>query len=310
MIKQFNFYDVYGYLLPGILLMFVFWLPSGILTRSWPEQDISKALFLAVLAYIAGQVLQSIATLVVPSSTKSGRFPHDVVLDASDKTFSSAFKGKLAQQIMNVFELPVGSNADAANNTETSRNRQVAFFQARSYLIANKAAQYVEQFEGLYGMMRGLSCALLFGAAYLLGWCISFERQYTCLNSSMLIGLVVCLAVSVFSSGLVVIGWKIKQSALALALALLLASTTCGFWIAEGQSLDDWTRNLSHPQGTLWIVFFLLLIAASRCYSAYKAFADRFAQSVWRDFSAHIAFKSTPSNPKKGGEQDDEEDDE
>ena len=61
MIKQFNFYDIYGYLLPGMLLVSLFWLPVGILTRSWPNQDVSNALFLAVGAYILGHVLQTIA---------------------------------------------------------------------------------------------------------------------------------------------------------------------------------------------------------------------------------------------------------
>ena len=91
MIKQFNFYDIYGYLLPGMLLFALLWLPTGILTQSWPDQDLSKALFLAVLTYITGHILQTIASSVVPSTVldrvKQRRFPSELLLDKSNAKF-------------------------------------------------------------------------------------------------------------------------------------------------------------------------------------------------------------------------------
>jgi len=35
MIERFNFFDVYGYLLPGGLLMVLTWLPFGLISGRW-----------------------------------------------------------------------------------------------------------------------------------------------------------------------------------------------------------------------------------------------------------------------------------
>ena len=185
MTKQFNFYDFYGYLLPGMLLLGLFWLPVGVLTQTWPDQDLSKALFLAALAYIVGHLLQTVAISVVPStavdSAKRQRMPSDLLLDTNNSKFSEDVKERLSKQVKELFGLDLGVTQDWDGKNDISKNRQTAFFQARSYLIAKKAAQYAEQYQGLYAMMRGLGVSFLAGAMYLAGWGLSFHRNSFCL---------------------------------------------------------------------------------------------------------------------------------
>ena len=153
---KFNFYDIYGFALPGFLLLAVLWLPFGLIENRWPDAEFSSALVGVILAYIVGHVLQTVARLVIPSSFEAGgRISSSVYLDQDNKAFSGEFKKRLADQINKVFQLDVA--IDAASGA-ADRVRGDAFFLCRSALIKSKTVIYPEQFEGLYALMRGL-CA-------------------------------------------------------------------------------------------------------------------------------------------------------
>jgi hypothetical protein len=64
---KFNFYDIYGFALPGFLLVAILWLPFGLIQKSWPDPELSSALIGVVLVYIAGHLLQTVARQVLPS---------------------------------------------------------------------------------------------------------------------------------------------------------------------------------------------------------------------------------------------------
>jgi hypothetical protein len=170
LIAKFNFYDVYGYFLPGLLLLSLIWLPFGIIYGRWPSGELFSALLAIPLAYIAGQILQTFAARVFPSTSSDGRFPSDVVLDETDATFSSQFKTSLASRIKEAFDLDVGGS----ESKENSRLRRDALFLCRSALIKAKTALYCEQFQGMYSLMRGLTLAFLLGAFHIAGWCLVF----------------------------------------------------------------------------------------------------------------------------------------
>ncbi|HLH36137.1 MAG TPA: hypothetical protein VKX41_15810 [Alloacidobacterium sp.] len=153
MIKQFNFYDVYGYLLPGIALVGLMWVPIGLISKSWPDQDISKALFLVLLAYFLGHILQTIATNAVPSKVMRDqedrpRFPSERLLDASVTTLSSDFKTRLAEQVQEKFKLDLHIQEDGDGTGNVFSDRNTAFFQARGYLIAKKTAHLRRTIRG------------------------------------------------------------------------------------------------------------------------------------------------------------------
>jgi hypothetical protein len=303
-IKQFNFYDIYGYLLPGLLLLGLLWLPVGVITSSWPDQDLSKALFLGALAYIVGHLIQTVASPLVPSKLTDSnhhlRAPSDLVLDRSNSFFSSSFKIRLAVQVATLFGLDLAIAEDADGSGQVSGARQVAFFQARSYLIAKKAANYVEQFEGLYAMMRGLGCSFCVGAAYIAGWALAFHRSCRFVSIALAILTASALALTLLSV------WWHKPAidvrwTRYLWLSLFLGA---GYWASFVPSADLWRKAPAHSEWMIWASVFICLIAAAKCLSSYKTFASNFATAVWRDFSACLAYQDLLDAEKATADDD------
>ncbi len=172
MIQRFNFYDLYGYFLPGLLLLTLIWLPFGLIAGYWPAKEISSALVTFALAYIAGHLMQTFAVNALPSKSRDAmgkpRFRSDIFLDKGDHTFSQDFKERLARQIKTRFGIDV--KVMASPSEPPSRERQDAFFLCRSALIKVKSVSYGEQFQGMYALMRGLTLAFWAGSVYHAGW--------------------------------------------------------------------------------------------------------------------------------------------
>ena len=144
MIEKFNFFDVYVYLLPGMALLGLIWLPFGIVAGKWPPADWSSALLLLAAAYIVGHVLYYPAKVALPTKS-SGRYgkrefqsppagsppygqraqratsdrvsgenkpdrrtelkqPSDYVLDADELSFTPEFKTELQKVIHDRFK--------------------------------------------------------------------------------------------------------------------------------------------------------------------------------------------------------------
>ncbi len=182
MIQNLNFYDIYGYLLPGLTFLSLMWLPFGLLDRQLPSEKLSSALLAIAIAYITGHVLQMIAQSTLPSDTKDPtgkrRFPSDLILDADDKTFSSEFKKSLWRRIGRSFGIDVQVHLRSTDITteslkDLSKRRGDAFLLCRSALVRGKSVFYGEQLEGMYALMRGLTTALLAGAIYHVGWTVA-----------------------------------------------------------------------------------------------------------------------------------------
>lgn len=321
MIKQFNFYDIYGYLLPGTVLLGLLWIPIGIASNSWPEQDLSKALFLAALSYIAGHLIQAVAQNAVPSNvmwdadSKKWKFPSERLLDTSEITLSEDFKSRLSDQVKKEFGIDLLVSANSAGSI--SRNRRTAFFQARSSLLARKTAQYVEQFQGLYAMMRGLACAFLVGAAYLGGWwvgtspfawlwCVLFFVAITA--GILAIASSVVMLLNSLNRALSGAKWK-HGSARTLASSLLVGFFSVGFWAAVRRPDAFWKNAPSYTNALLGLSAGAALLAALVCFSSYRFFAVEFARSVWQDFSVSLALRDTKSSGAKDPSNDDAEED-
>lgn len=44
MVEKFNFYDIYGYLIPGLVLIGLLWVPIGLLWHVWPKAEVTSAI--------------------------------------------------------------------------------------------------------------------------------------------------------------------------------------------------------------------------------------------------------------------------
>ena len=168
MIDKFNFYDIYGYFVPGAAFVAILWIPVGLVRHSWPSSTWSGAIIAAVLAYIVGHLVQSLATNALPSWGNKGRFPSEMYLDNSDKELPEICKTIIQRLMKEQFglELQVDKDGDA----EIDKERHNAFLLARQILIQGKAVSYAEQFQGMYALTRGLMSVLALGCAYWLGF--------------------------------------------------------------------------------------------------------------------------------------------
>ena len=165
MIERFNFYDVYGYLLPGAILLTLGALPFALSTWDLPSLEWTSAITFIVAGYVVGHFLQALARDAVPSTVRKdgkARFPSDIVLDEGDPTFPKEFKETLKRYVSDDF----GLDASAVNQ------RQAVFNVCRQALQASDSPSYAEQFQGLYAFMRGIFAASLVMLANYLGWLV------------------------------------------------------------------------------------------------------------------------------------------
>ena len=277
---KFNFYDIYGCLIPGFLLLAVLWFPFGLIEGKWPDAAFSSALVGVILAYVAGHVLQTVATNAIPSSFLGGRFPSSVFLDADNRTFSNEFKTRLALQIKRAFDLNVYGDA---SNEDVRRD---AFFLSRSALIKSKTGTYAEQFEGLYALMRGLSAAFGISVVYYLGWACSGLLQFGQTFDSVLgswwswqwSGLIALVGILIALAALANIH-RFKYAKSVITWSLLLAVFAAGYHLGLSR------MGTSEYRGQLIAAAVLSFFISERCYAGYKSFAQEFAKAVYRDFS-------------------------
>jgi hypothetical protein len=290
MIERLNFYDVYGYLLPGSFLLFLFWLPVGIVTHTWPPGELTSALIAVVVAYIAGHLVQGLIREVLPSDLRGARrYPSSVLLDESNDVleprdrFPEEVRKRLKARIRTQFGLDVSDPDDGAGGKTSDAwkasdgRRQQAFFMCRRALLTSGAPSYAEQFQGLYAFMRGLAAVCVLTASYYIGWIFSGVLPIAGSTMASLLG-VVWLAAMIAADNEKVI-----------ALILLLAALWAGVALGAQHPASSTVRQ------SLVIGSFLLFFIGRRAIGAYRRFAMSFAQTVYRDY---LVIDHTVSSPR------------
>jgi len=281
LIDKFNFYDIYGYFLPGLALLGVLWLPFGLVKRSWPAHDWGSAIIVLAFAYLLGHFLQTFgATGLKSKVTRDNRFPSDAALDAG--SMPETMRTKIAEIIQRKFGMDLRVDQPASKEIDAMRNH--AFFLARSVPNREKTGSYAEQYQGMYALTRGLVVALAWGAAYWIGWATSIYRTRPAI---VLVAFGIVMTVSLLTSLAVWLsqdsttkaeGWFMERSSLfaLMPLALLTVGYALGlrYGVTPGHCV---ALLLAAASGS---------VACLRFYSAYKSFAESFATAVWRDFLA------------------------
>ena len=308
MLDRFSSYDFYGNILPGTLLIGIFWLPFALATGHLPSSDISSSLLLLVVALVAGSLLQSFGQGVLPStvrdSQKRVRQRSSVILDTNNPVFSTEFKKRLGEQVKSAFGIQI-----IGDDNWAIANRNPAFFQARTYLLQNKISGYVDELEGLYGMMRGFACSFFVGCAYVVGWGLSFHWSVKGGGEAVWVALVASIAAALLATGFTIyfeafvppnraqnflLEGKKKAGNLSVSVFLLFFVAGLGYF------LGTWKPAPAKIEFFLWAALPLALIAGIRCKHAYAAYAESFAEGVWRDFSAF--YKPDPPTPPDGAD--------
>lgn len=304
MIEKFNFYDIYGYFLPGAVVLLLFWLPVGIVQHKWPSGDWTSALLGAVLAYVTGVLLQTFADRVFPSRVERvtgddprDRYPSQKLLDPYDRDYGgmqlsdTVKKGlpNLVQEKFGIDPADLGVNQPADKAKDRARND--AFLLARHYLVTAKEASYVEQYEGMYALTRGIAAAFAVAAVYYSGWAVSFMHPDFALSSAYFI-LTFGLATAILATLFLV--YKRKRNfnlELLGGAGALFASLGLGFGLGGRFPAD------SEQAALLVLLALAALLASLRAYRFYKEFTELFAITVWRDFFVSAKKPPEPAKP-------------
>ncbi len=295
MIEKFNFYDVYGYFVPGAAFLAVLWIPFGLVKHNWPSSTWTEAIIAAVLAYIVGHLLQSLATNAIPSG--DDRYPSEIYLDSTDKELPENSKKQIQDLIKKQFNLEL--HVEKKGDDTIDEIRHNAFLLARQVLIQGKAASYAEQSQGMYALTRGLVSVFALSFAYWLGWAAAallkngdaVNFTIVALAASLLILVNLSFTLLRHSSG------PPKERRISkrriervYAGVLLIAFCTTGYVLGLHFAVTA-------RQGAL-LVFLCAwaFILCLRAYGAYKSFAGQFAATVWRDYLAYNVAGSASEN--------------
>jgi hypothetical protein len=289
MIEKFNFYDIYGYFLPGVAFLAILWTPFGLVKEKWPSSDWSSALVAAAIAYFLGHLLQNIVTNAIPSQRTKGRnrFPSDYFLDPTDPELPQEAKNKIATFIDSKFGLDLeidkeGNQPDKTGHTTIDKVRNNAFLLARQVLIQGKAVSYAEQFQGMYSVTRGLFAVFALACAYWLGWSGAVIRNsWTVRIAIIVLALAVLALVNISIASGKISDRDVKRKVeLAYASGLLIVFLALGY-LAGAHSQVTWLHA-----AVLAFLAACALLACLRFGGAYDFFAARFASTVWRDYLA------------------------
>lgn len=298
MIERFNFYDVYGYFLPGLVFLALLWLPIGITREFWPGKEITSAIAVLAFAYILGHILQTVAQSALPSKGKDSkgrlRYPSDYFLDVDDRTFTTEFKHQLESVVQSLFHISLNVSRPIPEEEikRISMARQDAFRLARNALLSSDTKSYGEQFQGLYALMRGLVIAFWIGSAYSLGWalCSALVRRVQCVAIFGAVAFTIAIVLGF------VLAFRSSDSKTRTTvdritfLCLLVAFSAFGVKLGSYAVVSG-----------VHLVAFAVIAAAcvwcgARCFSAYKHFAGEFARTTWNDFLSHRVSSGQPTS--------------
>ena len=306
MIEKFNFYDVYGYFLPGLTFIGILWLPFGLVGQVWPPSGWNSVIVIGASAYILGHLLQRFVTTDLPSKIRKDqgsnlRYPSEIALDA-DSELPRELRLKIGTTAKEQFGLELCVDQDPSDEIDKRRNS--AFLLARQVLIREKAVSYAEQFQGMYALMRGLSVAFGVASMYWLGWAGSILRNRGFIVSDVLILTIALLLLINLAVQLVYAPAKSPQRPRWWTFVKRRSSwifLIAFFAIGYAAGLN-YTVSVSHG-ALLSLLAGLALLASLRTYDGYKYFAGRFASTVWRDFLAYnVKIADGSAAPKKAHE--------
>ena len=283
--QRFNFLDLFGYLIPGAVLLVLLWMPYGLTTGVWPTSELLSGVLALGVAYVLGHVLQGLAHFAFPSKDSTGRYPSDWLLDDQDKrAFPAAVRQVLSLLVAKRFGICVRGNGLA---DEGVRYRRASIFHlCRGALIQKGVAGYVEQYQGMYFLTRGLAAAFALSATYLAGLALA--------NSAVApppFWIIIVAAIAAFAVPPLLVRFGLGPVAKFLdkwwlwgAGSLLLVGGALNVRFIPKEPIE-----LGMMLGSLLAAFF-----AYRCRQSSVEFQSYFARAVYQDFIALET--STPRN--------------
>ncbi len=158
--KNFDFYEFNGLLLPGILALFgVSLLSTGFLSVvGGSSLTVGDLGLFVVLAYIVGHLVQAMSTVLEPFLwNRGGGMPTARIQKEKPRWLTPEQYAQLDSHLKKKLNLsPNGNLQDVASNEWFGITRQVY-----AAVAAQGRAARVDTFNGTYGLLRGLLTVLL-----------------------------------------------------------------------------------------------------------------------------------------------------
>jgi hypothetical protein len=311
LIEKFNFYDIYGYLLPGAVVLLLFWLPIGIKQHKLPTGDWTSALLGAALAYVAGVLLQTFVGKLLPpvvgtagkGDDKHLRYPSERLLDPfqPQSSWPPQLSDCVREQVAGAIDQKLGIKcAELALNSIPDKKadfmRNEAFFLARHYLILRKGTGYTEQFEGMYALTSALAAAFALATAYYCGWALNiFRSGWIPFAAALTVTVGLLVAVNATALLLLTKKWfSILQWT--TATGVLMAALGMGYGLGHHYEITHWLS------AALALAAIAALLASLRCYGFYREFIEYFAITIWRGFLLATKQKDSPGGAQENNQ--------
>ena len=338
MLERFNFYDVYGYLIPGLTTIGAFALPLLLLGGVSFPAELSAALVVAVVGYVVGLLVHEVARELIPSKflhtadgTRSfavARYPSDYVLDESAGG-PPGFKQTLATRIRE--DLTFVVTVEDAPGKAQRDTRNLAMMACRDRLVAAGQATYPEQFQGMYGLFRGIGVALGLAACGWLGWfsgsLVPGKTAFLACAGMVVLGYVAARMLPLHESvgGLLFSGRTEPNRVVAallvlcgvatfaavagffgIAIGLVCVATMCfactlgAYALIAFLALAAVAPPAEHQSSLLGMVpaaAALLALLSAKAFASYHRFAEEFARSVFRVYLASEQRHSAEPQP-------------
>lgn len=286
MIERFNFYDVYGYLAPGIALLGLLWIPFGMVTGKLPDDKLASLAVVLLLGYIVGFFLHSMSTNAFPSQTltdAAGKpaYPTVVLLDQKNNLLGEDLKKRVQANVKAWFGIDVaaGTNADAT----IAARRQDAYKLCRQ--IVNASGGYAQQFQGLYSLMRGLAVVLWLAAPYNAGWAVAAWTPVPTALAQWLVTLSI-VAMAVFAANGVTAFFRLSGDYQVNRTRLDRAALgMLGILLFAAAYLEATHYTVYYETaGILALTAIAYVAAGLRFYALYRTFTVEHARAVWSEF--------------------------
>ncbi len=146
--NQFNVYDIFGYLLPGALVVIVSLVAFSQYVSISLQPTLGESAILVVVCYIVGHFVRaSVADRI------KGLKPSAEILAPDDRTFPDEIKTRIIESLAGVFSVSQTSHPDLA------KEQQYYFDLAYALIVQKNAAGYTPIYNSLYALYRGLLAA-------------------------------------------------------------------------------------------------------------------------------------------------------
>ncbi len=291
MIERFNFYDVYGYLIPGFVWLMLLAVPFHLLFnfRALSASEFTAGL---VLAYLAGHLLAGLARrflrsekFEIPVGGEKKAVYRSVAVLWDEYRYADKLPPSLKSALAEKFEARFGYDPLTPFNPDEIRQM---FFLCRTSLAQAKLGSYVEQYQGMTSLTRSLSLAFCTVAISYSTWALmgAWHTHSTRVQS---------IAVAIIGLGVVaaiIINTAHQEDAAGEKRTLSAFSVTIeqqafvALFMVVAIAFSSW-RPLSARQcyglaagaGVSWLI-------ALRLRTAAESFDESLVSAVYRDFIA------------------------